>query len=241
MVDPDSKRSIDSAVAEFEKLRASIREDTRRNEPDKYYDVWEFNNQFGKLWLSMVLGGKVPRDSLLVTGFTMMQSEAYTIHELVVEGKYFAALRELRYLLEFAKRAAELDYEMKGSNVADKITEYEAREAADLAGFRGGGLLKALESNLGLTESETSAIKTLFGQLSSYAHGSAVEVKPFTPGNSAKPRYIRDLFGLTHDYVAAVTDIYLLLLCKFGMIDRSVIAVPSSLSSLLPLSYTYLK
>ena len=50
MVDADSKRNIDSAVAEFERLRASIREDTRRNEPDKYYDVWEFKNQFGKHW-----------------------------------------------------------------------------------------------------------------------------------------------------------------------------------------------
>ncbi|MDG6971018.1 MAG: hypothetical protein JRN54_07940 [Nitrososphaerota archaeon] len=241
MVDEDSKRTIDSALAEFERLRASIREDTRRNEPEKYYDVWEFNNQFGKLWLSMVLGGKVPRDSILVTGFTMMQSKAYTIHELIVEGKYFTALREMRHLLEFAKRAAELDYEMKGRSVADKITEYEAREAADMADFRGGGLLKALEGNLGLTGPEVSAIKTLFGRLSSYAHGSAAEVKPFTLGNSAKPGYVRDLFDLTHDHVAAVTDVYLLLLCKFGMIDRSVITIPSNLSSLLPLSYPYLK
>ena len=71
----------------------------------------------------MVLGGKVPRESLLVTGFTMMQSEAYTVHDLVAKGRYFAALRELRYLLEFAKRAAALDHEKKGMNVMDKMRE----------------------------------------------------------------------------------------------------------------------
>jgi hypothetical protein len=240
-VDEDKKKLIDSSVAESQTHAQSVADQTKKSEPERYYDLWEFNATYGNLWLSMVLGGKAQKDSLMVTGFTMMQAEAYTILTFVAEGKYFAAFRELRYLLEFAKRAAALDCQRSGVSLVDKMKEYEAREAADDANFRGGGLLKFLEQSLKLTQQEVKRIKDLFGELSSYAHGSFIEVKPFTPGNSAVPQFQSDLFQQAHDSTAAVTDVYLLLLHKLGMIDSSVVRIPASLSALFPLSYPYLK
>ncbi len=240
MVSEDRKEQIDKGLSDSQQLSQTVAKDTKSKEPERYYDLWELNGQYGNLWLSMVLGGRVPKQSLLVTGFTMMQSEAYDVHKFVVEGKYFAAFRELRYLLEFAKRAAALDLR-RTLSIADKMIEYQARETRDDPTFRGGGLLKVIETYLKLSPSEARSIKSLFEKLSSYAHGSSEEVRPFTPGNKAVTRYDKGLFDLAYNFTASVTDVYLLFLFKLGMIDHTTVRIPSSLASRFSLSYPYLK
>jgi hypothetical protein len=239
-MDEEEKRRIDTAVSEYRKMLAEVDVDTREQAGEKYYEIWKFNSEFGNLMLSTGLVGKWDRESLLSRGFFLMTNEAYVIHDMVTRGEYFPALRELRFLLEFAKRAAILDIEMPGTPASNKLREYEAREDSDKSDFRGGGLLSKLKGNLSLSDQEEGLISDLFGRLSSSAHGSAREIQAIGKGGSFKAAYVKDLFDEAHTSIAAVMDVYLLLLIKRGMVSKSDVKLPTNLASLFPLSYPIL-
>ena len=240
-MDQDRKRTIDKAMLEYAQHLDEVKKRTQRETGDGYYEIWDFNASFANLMLSVKLGGNWDRESLLGRGFYLMMSEAYLLHELVAQGNYYPSLRELRFLLEFAKRASVLDLEMDGRTAADKLVEYEVREYDNRPDFRGGGLQLKLKSALGLTADESEAIRDLFDSLSSHAHGSASEISVIGHGRSTMRDYSRELFDEAYKNTAAVADIYFLLLVKRGMITSADVRIPATLSGLFPLSYQYLK
>ena len=240
MADSEHSRILESGLARYRHQLEEINLQTKNAEADRYYELFEFNSQYSGLFVMMVIGRKWDEENLLGRGFSLMHQESFLIHSLVVQGNYYPAMRELRFLLEFAKRAALLDIELNGSKATEKLEEYRRRESAKRNDFRGGGLLKELDKHLRLTPSEYARIDSLFSSLSSYAHGSSKEVMVVSGGRDPEPSYQKDGFDTCYQFTAGVADLYLFLMADLDMIAKEDFQLPSEFTTLFPLSYPIL-
>lgn len=207
---------------------------------DSYYRIFAAFQPFTRAYVKLASSMRDPeRRSLLIWGMKVFWIEAYDVHELSTRGLYFAARRELRYILEFSKRAAELDSSMKGAGLNDKLSMYEKRE--NDGDFRGRRLLNRLKADLQLTETEFGTIDSLFGELSSDAHGSIDEVSKVSPDRSLTPIYRPERMRESASLASKVCDVHLLLMVRSGMLDNRSIAFYPNEGASFPLTIAALR
>jgi hypothetical protein len=231
----DYVRVLDQGLRDTRAKRDEIAKETREMDRDSYYRIFAVFQPFTRAYVKLASSMRDPeRRSLLVWGMKVFFIEAYDVHELASRGLYFATRRELRYILEFSKRAAELDSSMKGAGLHDKLSMYEKRENS--SDFRGRPLLKRLKADLQLTDTEFGAIDNLYRELSSDAHGSIVEVSKVSPDRSLTPIYQAERMRESANLASKVCDVHLLLLVRSGMLDNRSIAFYPNESASFPLT-----
>ena len=177
--------------------------------------------------------------SLMMACFRLMFNEAYSLQMLATEGYYFIVFRELRFLVEFAKRSAWLDRKMNGKSFNRKLTEYKKRE--DDKDFRGGLLLGQVADALALSPKQVEHIRNMFKRLSSYSHGSTEEMAALKPDKSWKPSFDPTLFCYTVREILRVGDLILFLSAKLNFINDCDVRICNSHRKYFPLSKDILK
>ncbi|MDG7024953.1 MAG: hypothetical protein JRN45_10605 [Nitrososphaerota archaeon] len=239
-LDKDHIRVLDQALLDARARRDAIATETKEKNRDSYYRIFGVFQPFTRVYIKLASSMRNPElRSLLVWGMKVYWIEAYDVHELATRGLYFATRRELRYMLEFSKRAAELDQSMKGAGLSDKLSAYQRREAEP--DFRGGQLLGTLKANLSLTEAETNAIDAIFKELSSDVHGSFDEVRKVSPEQSLIPIYRQERMRESVKLASQVCDVHLLLMVRSGMLDSQSFAFYPNESASFPLTIEALR
>jgi len=242
-MDEDHKRILETALQRDRALRRDLDDRSKQELDDDYYLLFEIFQSYVGVFLGSVWSKQLGvAESLLRGGLKILTNEAYDIHYLAATANYYAVFRELRYLLEFAKRAAFLDKRMSSSSLRNKLVEYEKRQNRDDRSFRGRGLLDQLSviMNPKLTTKEQARIHVLFKVLSAHAHGSFEEVSLAAKGAPMGAGYDKSKFLRVVEYAAGVSDVYLCLMERLGYVNRDILTLGKPLQNYFPLSWARL-
>jgi hypothetical protein len=235
--------TIDKRLKKYSDERKKISKQSKKYCSEAYYSIFSSLSVFAGAYISIYQKERIKKSelqkSLMMACFRLMFNEAYSLHMLATEGYYFIVFRELRFLVEFAKRSAWLDGKMNGKSFNRKLTEYKKRE--DDKDFRGELLLRQVADALALSPKQEEHIRNMFKRLSSYSHGSTKEMAALKPDKSWKPSFDPTLFCNTVREILRVVDLILFLSAKLNFINKNDVRICNSHRKYFPLSKDILK